>query len=315
MTITQIHYFVEVAKQMNFTKAANNLFVVQQVVSRQIKALEEELGFPLFYREPGQLRLTDGGKILYEFWENMLKNQENALMQARRAMDDETHTFRIGTLAISWLQDLLSQTISSVSRENRNMQFQVECDSYRELRRKLGDKLLDCIISLEDENYGMSEEYETRILADLHPHLIIAVHHPLYRPDMNVNDLQDTTLYILSPKFSTKAKKNILEYCKLSGFEPKHIQYFDDVSSIEMALSGGNGAALIFPEFFRNPFHDLAMIELKNTDVVKTIGLSVTYQKKNKKRLEPFLDRLLAVPKQKNINSVVFPDFETHLPE
>lgn len=297
MTITQIHSFVEVAKQMNFTKAANNLFVVQQVVSRQIKALEEELGFPLFYRDPGQLRLTDGGKILFKFWEDMLKTQENILMQARRAMDDETNTFRIGTLQISYMQDLLSQSISSVSRENKNIQFQVECGSYRELRRKLDDKLLDCIISLEDENYGMSAEYETQILADLHPHLIIAVHHPLYRPDMDVNDLKDTTLYILSPKFSLNAKKNVLEYCRLSGFEPKHIQYFDDVSSIEMVLSGGNGAALIFPEFFRNPHHNLAMIKLKNTAAVEKIGLSVTYLKKNRTRLKPFLDKLFAIHK------------------
>jgi Transcriptional regulator len=299
MTITQIHYFVEVARQMNFTKAANHLFVVQQVVSRQVKALEEELGFPLFHRGSGQLRLTDGGQILYRFWENMLKIQEDTLMLARRAMDDEINMFRVGTLAISWLQDLLAQAISAVSRENKNIRFQIECDSYRELRRKLGDKLLDCIISLEDENYGMSEEYETQILRSLRPHLIIAVHHPLYRHDMEVNDLKDTTLYILSPKFSLNAKKNILEYCQLSGFEPKHIQYFDDVSGIEMALSAGNGAALIFPEFFRNPFDDLAIIELKNTDVVKTIGLSVTYQKKNKKRLQPFLDQLFAGLNQK----------------
>lgn len=48
MTITQIRYFVQVAENMNFTKAARQLYVAQQVVSKQVKRLEEELGFLLF---------------------------------------------------------------------------------------------------------------------------------------------------------------------------------------------------------------------------------------------------------------------------
>ena len=48
MTITQIRYFVQVAENMSFTKAARQLYVAQQVVSKQVKRLEEELGFLLF---------------------------------------------------------------------------------------------------------------------------------------------------------------------------------------------------------------------------------------------------------------------------
>ena len=51
MTIIQMECFVEAAKWLNFTKAADHLYISQQTMSRQIKALENELGFPVFERK------------------------------------------------------------------------------------------------------------------------------------------------------------------------------------------------------------------------------------------------------------------------
>ena len=53
--------FVEVANCLSFTTAAKNLYISQQAVSKQIDALEEELGFPLFYRTTRQVVLTPAG--------------------------------------------------------------------------------------------------------------------------------------------------------------------------------------------------------------------------------------------------------------
>jgi len=65
MTFNQINYFLAVADQLNFTKAAASLFVTQSTLSRSIAALEEEIGTPLLYRDFHAVKLTPAGEILH----------------------------------------------------------------------------------------------------------------------------------------------------------------------------------------------------------------------------------------------------------
>lgn len=65
MTFNQIKYFVTVAECLSFTEAAKCLFITQPALSRQINAMEEELGTRLFIREKKRLKLTPGGSVLY----------------------------------------------------------------------------------------------------------------------------------------------------------------------------------------------------------------------------------------------------------
>ena len=65
-SLKQIRYFLSVANLGGFTPAAAGLFVAQPALSRQIALLEEELGFPLFVREPRGVRLTPAGALYRE---------------------------------------------------------------------------------------------------------------------------------------------------------------------------------------------------------------------------------------------------------
>lgn len=66
MDIRQLQYFVEVAKQKSFTKAANILHVSQPSISKMMKALEEELGVVLLDRSERKMELTDAGELVYD---------------------------------------------------------------------------------------------------------------------------------------------------------------------------------------------------------------------------------------------------------
>lgn len=66
MKIRQIEYFLEVEKTLNITKAAQNMYVSQTAVTKQLQLLEEELGFALFSRENKRVQLTDGGAFFKE---------------------------------------------------------------------------------------------------------------------------------------------------------------------------------------------------------------------------------------------------------
>lgn len=66
MDIRQLHYFTEVAKHKNFTKASQVLFVSQPSISKMIKSLEDELGVILLDRSEREVVLTDTGQLVNE---------------------------------------------------------------------------------------------------------------------------------------------------------------------------------------------------------------------------------------------------------
>ena len=75
----QLETFVEVCEQMSFTKAASNLYISQQGVSKSIKTLEDELGVSLFLRTNSSISLTNYGVILQRYAEDLVNNYTKVL--------------------------------------------------------------------------------------------------------------------------------------------------------------------------------------------------------------------------------------------
>ncbi|HAG44359.1 MAG TPA: LysR family transcriptional regulator, partial [Clostridium sp.] len=73
MSIRNLTYFVEVAKEKNFTRAANNLHLSQPALSKVIKNLENDLKVQLIDRQGKQFKLTDAGEIFYNNCETALE--------------------------------------------------------------------------------------------------------------------------------------------------------------------------------------------------------------------------------------------------
>lgn len=292
MTITQIRYFIAVANHMNFTRAASQMFVTQQVISKQVKHLEEEIGFALFERHSGRIALTEGGSLLYEYWKRMLEEQNAVMARASEIMKHEEQMIRIGTLDVSRIYDWISSAVSAVGEENPGWRFLVESDSHRSLYQKLVEGRYDCIISLSDESPELSDEYKEEIICELHPELVIAETHPAYHEGMSVRDLADSVLYVLSPRFSRNASKNITQYCKNLGFEPRQVEYYDETSSLEMALHAGRGYTIMYDLFFRNPIGKLKFFEIEKGVHDTENGIALVYVKSKEKQLRKFVECL-----------------------
>src|SRR5437867_2728309 len=77
--------FEAAARTLSFTKAAQELFITQSAVSRQIKALEDRLGLKLFERRPRSLALTEHGQALYRAAADTLDRLQAATDQLRPA--------------------------------------------------------------------------------------------------------------------------------------------------------------------------------------------------------------------------------------
>ena len=99
MRDTQLEYFVSVARNASFSKAAAELYVTQPVISQQIAALEKELGFDLFSRTTKGVQLTEAGMIYYRHAVDILSKLKAAKMVALEASKGNSGSIRIGILS------------------------------------------------------------------------------------------------------------------------------------------------------------------------------------------------------------------------
>ena len=101
MELRHLRYFVAVAEELHFRRAAERLHVAQPAVSEQVRKLEQELGVRLFDRTQRSVSLTTAGLALLEEARHVLRHAEVAQQAARNARDHATMRLRIGYLSDS----------------------------------------------------------------------------------------------------------------------------------------------------------------------------------------------------------------------
>ena len=96
MELRHLRYFVAVAEELNFTRAAERMHIGQPPLSMQIRDLEEEIGTPLFDREKRRVALTEAGRRFLDHARGILERSRAAVEEARRAGRVEAGELRIG---------------------------------------------------------------------------------------------------------------------------------------------------------------------------------------------------------------------------
>jgi len=96
--LRDLQYFVGVAEELNFTRAAERLHVSQPALSKQIRALEATLRARLFERDPRGVQLTSAGEALLESARRILAEWEQASSAVTEAAALQSHVLRVGTL-------------------------------------------------------------------------------------------------------------------------------------------------------------------------------------------------------------------------
>ncbi len=250
MTSQQIEYFLSAAKNLSFTKVAEEFFTSQPTVSRQIAFLEEELGFPLFRRESKQLRLTPGGVImLSEF-----AGQKDSLQAAIRRVEHLREGFE-GRLSVAYLSGLNTDryvyppTIAFI-KQYPHVRVCMGCGSFGSLRQRLESGAYDIIFTAHFELPALSKSV-SQLAYRCGTALITSSEHPLAAKTALVPaDLHGQTLILLTESESQGQEKRALKLlssgigCTEEDFSRMSIRTVDTLETKEFLIRSGIGIGI-----------------------------------------------------------------------
>lgn len=100
MTFNQINYFLAIVECGTFSNAAEEMYISQSSLSKQIKSLELELGVSLFQRSGNKISITPAGSIFYEYAKTVKKHHQEMLLQLADFKEGQFSSVRLGTLPL-----------------------------------------------------------------------------------------------------------------------------------------------------------------------------------------------------------------------
>src|SRR5712691_702041 len=98
MEMHQVRYFLVLCEELHFTRAATRCNVTQPSLTRAIKALEDEFGGPLFHRERANTHLSELGKVVKPYLQDVYRSYESVRRKAREFTTDKTIPLRLGLM-------------------------------------------------------------------------------------------------------------------------------------------------------------------------------------------------------------------------
>ena len=196
MNNQQIEYFLTTARCLNMTKAAEQLYVSQPAISKQIKAIEEELGVNLFIRNKGHIQLTPAGERLQE----LLPSVKAQFARVKEQVQVYARGF-YGSLSIGVQDGLLltpefTSATKKLRRKNPNLNIEAFHSSYKALKNSLHEGLCDMAML---ENYGTARENGSShlVLASVKPMLVMHNTHRLaQREAISLAEITEETLQV-----------------------------------------------------------------------------------------------------------------------
>ncbi|MDM3063963.1 LysR family transcriptional regulator [Citrobacter sp. CK180] len=147
MRIRHLHYFLIVAEEQSFARAAARVHIEPSPLSRAIKELETQLGVRLLDRTKGRIRLTWPGEVFREEARRMLAFMDNAQTRVNSASQGYRGRLRIG-LADSLAQPRLTRLLARCREEEPRTEIRIDEMTVNEMRHccKVSDEAAFCLI-------------------------------------------------------------------------------------------------------------------------------------------------------------------------
>jgi len=269
MELSQLRYFINVARKQHVTHAAEELHVAQSAVSRQIHMLEEELNLALFIQKGRNLQLTPVGHLFQNKIEAILSDLDRAVQEAHEFIDPEKGEIRIG-FPHSLGVNLLPTVVACFRKEHPNVKFRLKQGTFQSLIRDIIEGEIDlAFISPFPESH---EFVAGEVLLTEELFAILPANHPLsHKHSIHLEQLKDEPFVMFSKEYSLRAI--VMNACMGAGFVPLLGFEGAETDTIRGLVAAGLGVSLL-PDMATAETGPLqvAKVRLKKP-TTRTIGL------------------------------------------
>jgi len=242
MELRQLQYFLAVAEEMNFSRAAVRLQISQPPLSRQILQLEQEIGVELFRRTKRRVELTEAGRVFLAETREILAQVEQGVRLAQRASRGE-----IGRLVVGFEGSSTYDVIPISLKVYRERFPEVDLVVYAMTTEEQIQALLKNRIGI---GFVVSPLNDKRLAIEiiLREALILAMpeSHPLVaRNEVSVRELAGEPFIMFQRNRGCGLYDQVIAVCQRAGFSPRVIQEADEMQVILGFVAAGLGITLL----------------------------------------------------------------------
>ncbi|WP_180178945.1 DNA-binding transcriptional regulator HcaR [Acinetobacter sp. YH12041] len=284
MELRHLRYFITVAEELNFSKAALKLYTAQPSLSQQIKDLEEDVGVKLLHRTKRKVELTEEGAVFLEQARLTLAQADKAIAMARQVSQAKQQMLRIGFVPVAEMK-IFPYILPNLRVQNPDLKIELLSLNNNEQMRLLKKGELD--LTFTRHNFH-SDEIESQFVIREPLIFILPKDHPLAKYDRIPAKLLNGIDFIIpSAEQSLTLHNTIMEFAKTNGIELNIVQKADNILFNINSIGMGLGCAIL-PGY-------IAPLTMNNT-VIRPLDVEL-----------PFLD--LYVSYRKDTNSVAVKKF------
>lgn len=301
MELRQLRSFVVVAEEMNVGRAATRLHLTQPSLSRQIAALERDLGVELFARVKKRFVMTAAGETFLADAQDLLRRSDEAVRAAQRTQRGE-----LGSLRLRFVQSATFEPLPQILGAFREAYPEVVLDleSLTTLRQMeaLRDGRIDVgllrpsVPAAAGSAVGkggtvvrLAPGLVSRVVAEDHLVAVLPARHRLLRRKrIRLTDLAEEPFVFYSRPSGPAVHDTIVGFCRAAGFTPRIEQEAADVQTIVSLVAAGLGVSLLISP--TPPSNPDAVVYRELSDDLPPWPLSVAWSPDNR---SPVLQRFL----------------------
>lgn len=273
MNFKQMTYFVAVAEELHFGRAAERLDMAQPPLSRQIKQIEEELEAMLFNRGRSAITLTQAGERLLERSKSILAQLDDTKLEIRRIGQGAEGRLRIGFVG-SATYGILPNIIKSFRAAYPSINMNLIPLNNAQLQRQLVSRMIDIAFArptLSDSEFAMKK------LVD--EDLILALPDSIDTGSRRVADLSRLVTHnlILYPEYPRPSYADtVLKACQNAGFKVPNRVFTMDLQTALSLVAIGEGVCVVPESVGSTPRKGIKFLRIE-PEIART-SLSINYR-------------------------------------
>lgn len=290
MELRHLRYFIAVAEELHFTRAAARLHIGQPPLSHAIQVLEADVGAQLFVRTKRSVRMTEAGKLFLLDARRILALSEQAAETARRAQRGEAGELRIGFTFSTPLTPLFATVINRYRQQFPAVSLKLHEMATLPQLEALGQRNLDLgFVRPTDgpvpEGIVFGQLREDPLVA------VLSTASPLARRrPVAMMELKDMPFVMYPPNAGTGIYPQIFRLCRAAGFTPQVGHTAGEASTIIGLVAAGCGVSVLPASFNRIHMDGVCYRPITDTGASTTLLLAQRSAENN-----PLVDAFVAL--------------------